>query len=156
MKPVILLVDDEEEFIQLLRDAIDLSLPRYRAVICTSAEQAQQQLASLDPRDLALVCVDQRLRGQSGLTLLSHVRQQCPRVPAVLFTGQATPREGAQARAIGARVLWKPLRLSAWVHEIRSMLTQAHPEGAPTESRGLLEHPSAPDSLPLSWRPYPT
>lgn len=124
MKPVILLVDDEEEFISLLSEAIDLSLPRYQAVVTTSAEDAQSRLQKLEQesRHLSLVCVDQRLGGQTGLDLIEHIQRRYPHVPSVLFTGQATPREGARAQELGARVLWKPLRLSSWIREIRNML----------------------------------
>ena len=123
MKPVILLVDDEEDLVGILQDAIGLSLPGYLAVASTSVDDAETLLSQL-PRDtkLSLVCVDQRLGGKTGLDFLEDLRARYPHVPSVLFTGQASAREEARAKEVGATVLWKPLRLEHWLLEIQQLL----------------------------------
>ena len=66
--------------------------------------------------ELSLICVDQRLGGQTdGVDFIAGLQGRYPDVPSVLFTGQATPREEQRARKVGARVLWKPLRLADWL-----------------------------------------
>ncbi len=123
MKPVILLVDDEVDLVEVLQDAIGVCLPTYRAVASTSAEEAEATLNSLGANErLSLVCVDQSLGGRTGLDLLESVRDRYPDVPSILFTGQATPSDEARAEAVGARVLWKPLRLSSWLEEVQGLL----------------------------------
>ncbi|MEQ1569488.1 MAG: response regulator [Myxococcota bacterium] len=122
MEAVILLVDDEEDLVSVLSDAIGLSLPGYRAVASTSVEDAEQKLAALDADQLSLVCVDHRLGGRTGLEFLESLRKRYPHVPSILFTGQATPSVEARAQRVGARVLWKPIRLSQWLGEVQSML----------------------------------
>jgi CheY-like chemotaxis protein len=122
MKPVILLVDDEEDLVQVLRDAIDLSMPGYRALGITSVEAAEEALAGLDDAELSLVCVDHRLGGRTGIEFLEDLRSRYPRVPSILFTGQASPLVEERALQVGARVLWKPIRLSQWIGEVQSLL----------------------------------
>ncbi|MEQ1501141.1 MAG: response regulator [Myxococcota bacterium] len=124
MKPVILLVDDEEDLVSVLRDAIDLSLPAYRAVGSTSVEDAEATLASLQG-ELSLVCVDHRLGGRTGLEFLESLADRYPGVPSILFTGQASPSVEQRARQVGARVLWKPIRLSQWLGEVQALLTDS-------------------------------
>lgn len=122
MEPVILLVDDEEDLVSVLTDAIDLSMPGYRAVGSTSVEEAELKLANLGEDELSLVCVDHRLGGRTGLEFLESLRKRYPRVPSILFTGQATPSVEERAQRAGARVLWKPIRLSQWLGEVQSLL----------------------------------
>ncbi|MEN0060868.1 MAG: response regulator [Myxococcota bacterium] len=126
LKPVILLVDDEADLVEVLQDAIQVCLPDYRAVASTSADEAEASLQTLaSDEELSLVCVDHRLGGRNGLDLLETLRPRYPNVPSILFTGQATPNDEARAYAVGARVLWKPLRLSSWIEQIEQLLTPA-------------------------------
>lgn len=125
MKPVILLVDDEEDLVTVLREAIDLSLPGYRAVGSTSADDAERLLDTLGRGELCLVCVDHRLGGRTGLELLERIRRRYPHMPAMLFTGQAPPAVEIRAKELGARVVWKPLRLSQWLGEVHALLGSA-------------------------------
>ncbi len=70
------------------------------------------------------MCVDQRLGGRTGIEFLEELRARYPNLPSILFTGKATPTEAARARAVGARGLWKPIRLSQWLGEVQSMLAE--------------------------------
>ncbi len=124
MKPVILLVDDERDLIEVLRDAIGMALPDYEAVVTTSLDDAEAVLASLD-YDPSLVCVDHKLGERTGLEFLEALSLRSPGMPKILFTGQAPPDVEARAEALGARVLWKPFGLSTWIGEVRQMLRTA-------------------------------
>jgi DNA-binding NtrC family response regulator len=122
VEAVILLVDDEEDLVSVLTDAIDLSLPGYRAVGSTSVEDAEQKLASIDADKLSLVCVDHRLGGRTGLEFLESLKTRYPDVPSILFTGQASASVEERATRAGAVVLWKPIRLSQWLGKVQSLL----------------------------------
>jgi DNA-binding NtrC family response regulator len=124
MKPVILLVDDERDLIEVLRDAIGLALPDYEAVVTTSLDDAEEVLAGLG-KDPSLVCVDHKLGERTGLDFLEALSQRFPSMPKILFTGQAPPDVETRARALGAKVLWKPFGLSTWIGEVREMLEPA-------------------------------
>ena len=123
MKPVILLIDDEEDLLGVLRDAIDLRLPGYRAVTSPSLEHAEEALSTLgDAERLSLVVADHRLGGRTGLDFLEEIKERYPDVPTVLLTGQASPSVEERAQATGTRVLWKPMRLSQWIGEVSELL----------------------------------
>ena len=51
--------------------------------------------------ELSLVCVDHRLGGRTGLEFLESLRQRYPRVPSILFTGQASPLVEERAQKAG-------------------------------------------------------
>ena len=123
---MILLVDDEADLVDALRYAVGVTLPGYRAIASTSAEEAEATLRELSEDErLSLVCVDHRLGGRTGLELLEVLRRQYPDVPSVLYTGQASASEEARAEAVGAQVLWKPLSLSSWLKQIQKLLEPA-------------------------------
>lgn len=119
---VILLVDDETDLVEVLRDALELALPAYRGLAATSADGALAALEVLGAGELALICVDQRLGDSTGVDLLRCARRRWPRVPAMVFTGAVTPDLQRGAEELGARVVTKPLRLSEWLDEVRRLL----------------------------------
>jgi CheY-like chemotaxis protein len=125
-KPIILLLDDEKDLIEVLRDAIGLSLPEYLAVASTSVEDAESYLAELGQAP-SLVCVDHKLGEQTGIDFLEQLQARFPDVPKMLFTGQAPPGVEARALALGARVLWKPFGLSQWIGAVKGMLPAPPP-----------------------------
>jgi DNA-binding NtrC family response regulator len=122
MGSVILLVDDEEDFLSSLREFVAREMPGYRTVGATSIESAEQELAALDAVQLSLVCVDHVLEGQRGLDFLESVHQRYPAVPSLLYTGRA--EDGVEARALraGIPVLWKPTSLFRWLQVVRGMI----------------------------------
>jgi DNA-binding NtrC family response regulator len=121
VKPVILLVDDEADLVHVLRDAVELALPKYDAVSSTNVDDAELLLAEHGGA-LSLVCVDHRLGGRTGLEFIEQLRERFPDVPSILFTGQASTSVADRARQAGARVLWKPIRLSQWLGEVQALL----------------------------------
>jgi len=120
-KPVILLIDDEVDLIDVLRDAVGLSLPDYEALAYTSVEAAEVGLNELSDAP-SLVCVDHKLGERTGLEFLEALRARYPDLPTILFTGQAPASVQARAEALGARVLWKPIALARWIGEVRQLL----------------------------------
>lgn len=121
MKPVILLLDDEPDLLQVLRDALGAALPQYDVVGSTSVEDAERLVDDLDER-LSLVVADHMLGGRTGLDFLQVLHVDFPNVPSMLLTGQATPEVADRARDLGARVLWKPVRLRHWLLEVQELL----------------------------------
>jgi len=124
VKPVILLVDDEVDLIEVLTEAISLSLPEYRAIGSTSVEEAERVLLQLvqEGSTPALVCVDHKLGERTGLEFIEDLHERFPALPSILLTGQAPPGVEDRAHALGARVLWKPIGLSKWLGEVRGLL----------------------------------
>jgi len=123
-RPVILLVDDEQDLLQVMSTALGLSLPDYEIVGTTTADEATEIIEDLAAMGtpLALVLVDHVLGGETGLDLLDRIRVSYPEVPALVVTGQAPQDVEEQARQAGARVLWKPMRLKQLLDEVVDLL----------------------------------
>jgi CheY-like chemotaxis protein len=125
--PIILLVEDEPDLLQVLTEAVGRAQPDYHVVAAASAAEAHERLdeAQALGRPVALAMVDHVLGGEeanAGLGVLESVRNRFPGAATFLFTGQASARVEQRALAIGTRVLWKPLRLATILGEVGGAL----------------------------------
>lgn len=90
--PKILVVDDDHYTRTLLA-----GLLRDRPVELHMAEHGAQARALMAAQDFNLVLMDQRLPDANGLDLLRDVRQQRPRLMAIMMTGHADVRDAMAA-----------------------------------------------------------
>lgn len=119
-RPFILLVDDEQDLIEVLSEALELAMPDYDVVAVTQVDDAE---AAIEQRGgPALLCVDHKLGERNGLELLESLRSRFPEAGAMLLTGQAPADVESRAVAMGARVIWKPIPLARWIAEVRALL----------------------------------
>lgn len=123
-KPVILLVDDEEDLVQVMATSLSHALPEHLVQTATSLDEALETIQRLEGTEdhLGLVLVDHVLGGRTGLELLEFLHEHHPGVPKLLFTGQASEQVEERAEQLGVRVLWKPMRLAALQDEVRRAL----------------------------------
>ena len=123
-KPVILVVDDEVDLLGINVTAIERALPAYDVIGSRSVEEAEAVVSDLDSASvpLALAVVDHVLGGSTGLHLLETLRLRYPDVPVIMCTGRASADVEERARAVGARVLWKPVRLAKFLDEVTAMV----------------------------------
>lgn len=122
VKPVILLVEDEEDLLSVLSEAITMKFPDYEVASASTPEQAEALLDDLEATgsELALLIVDHQLGGdRTGLDLLESRNMK---VPSIIFTGQAPPAVERRALAFGAKVLWKPIPLKTLLAEVTALL----------------------------------
>ena len=128
MRPVAIVVEDEPDLLQVLTLALAGALPEVEVRVADTVGAAQQILAEVCDAGGAVVLVvaDHKLAGdgQTGLALIAEVKQRFPTSARFLFTGQAAPDVEATARALGAKVLWKPLRLASLVAEVQGALAR--------------------------------
>lgn len=89
----ILVVDDEEYMLSLLRDIIE-SLG-FRSVIASNGKQALKQLSR---QDVNLVITDINMPGMTGIELLKEVKNQQPHIPVILITGYGKERAAEAAK----------------------------------------------------------
>lgn len=92
----ILIVDDEEVMLMLLRDVLG---GEFCLVAVQTAEQAVPYLVH-DPPDV--VVVDKNLPGGSGLDLLKQAKALHPEVEVILITGYASLESAVEALRLGA------------------------------------------------------
>ena len=123
-RPVILLVDDEEDLLRVIQTALRRAMPAYETVATDSIATAEAALDDLEATDtpLALAIVDHILGGQTGLDLMAVLGDRHPGVPCLMFTGQANADVEAAAVKLGAVVLFKPLRLQQLLDRVSVLL----------------------------------
>lgn len=95
-QPAILLVDDEPEIINVLRDLLS---EHYE---CSSADSAEEALALLLQKSFHLVISDITMKGMSGLEMVPHVMEVSPQTVVVLVSGAQTIESAIEALRVGA------------------------------------------------------
>jgi DNA-binding NtrC family response regulator len=106
-KPQILIVDDEEDS----RVALETLLGAwgYATDVASQGREALERAPSLRP---SIVITDLMMPDVDGLTLLSALQQEMPRVPVIILTGRATVDTAVAAMRQGAYdYLTKPVDL---------------------------------------------
>jgi CheY-like chemotaxis protein len=94
------------------RVAVLLQLAGWRVYGVAAMPDALRAVAQLNPD---LVITEARVRGGNGLALADHLRRNGYRARCLLLTTRPTPRLRAQAAALGAGCLAKPLDPGALV-----------------------------------------
>ncbi len=103
----ILLVDDEKEFVQTLKER--LSVRGLDAAIAYNGEDALSIVAS-DPPDI--IVLDINMPGIDGLAVLRHVKQEYPQIEVIILTGHGSRAEKTLADELGVfSYLQKPVNI---------------------------------------------
>ena len=123
-QPVILLVDDEADLLDVMRASFQFKMPDYEVAVARNIEDAMDVVDELDAsgRELSLAVVDHVLGGRTGLEFIRLLHHRYPKVRKMMFTGQAPASVEHRARQIGAKVVWKPVALATLVGEVQQML----------------------------------
>ena len=123
----ILLVDDEEDFVEML------SL-RLKAVgeEVTPAHSGKECLQVLEQRDIDVVILDVKMPGMDGIETLQEIKRRFPLVEVILMTGHGTVESAIEGKALGAfDYLLKP----ADFNELMEKLEAARKKKAEQPSR---------------------
>lgn len=121
MNQTILVIDDNEEFAQLLE--IDLQRHGFQVYVATSAKEALRQFPILQPD---LVLLDVALPGSSGFEVCQRIRSKS-NVPILMMSGHATTEsELVSGLNVGAdEYMVKPLRKLELHARIKALLRRA-------------------------------
>ncbi len=121
----VVLVEDDAA----VREAMTARLSAWGAQVQAHASPhaLRTALDALPPseRRAALLITDQRLPGGSGLDVVALVRRRYGMLPALIVTGNTSPREIARLTASGLRVLHKPFRAEELLAAIRAVMAAA-------------------------------
>lgn len=117
--PVILVVDDEPQLIELVGDVIGRELP-CRLIAARDLREAQRHI---NQTSLDLLLADLHLPDGDGMTLLSHLQDRQPLAGAVVITGKPTITNTIGALRGGAYdFLPKPFTAEQLVDRVRRAL----------------------------------
>lgn len=111
----VLMVDDEEDFVQTLAERMkmrDLSPD-----LALSGEQALQAVKADVPDVMVL---DLKMPGIDGMEVLRRVREAYPMVQVVILTGHGSEKDEAEAKRLGAfAYLQKPVDMEKLIRTLR-------------------------------------
>ena len=138
-KPTILIVDDEPSQRELLGGFV-ASLG-YRAAEAASAEDAIEAIENGPP---AMVLLDVRLPGKSGIDALPEIRRRAADLPVLLITAYADLRQAVAAMKSGADdYLSKPVDLD----ELRAAIADAIGPAEAASPSPSAEQPDLPEGF---------
>lgn len=110
----VILVDDEEEFIDLMSQR--LKTRGLKVVAVTSGEKA---VAMADDQNFDVAIVDLAMPGIDGIETLKQIKERRPDIEVIMLTGQATVQSGIEAMKHGATdFLEKPVDLNILMEKI--------------------------------------
>jgi len=117
-KAKVLLIDDEEEFVQTLVERLEIRGMEARA--CTSGEDAVQCLSS-EPFDV--VVADLKMPNVDGQKIMEIVKERFPGTRVILMTGHGAQPEGTPE--IEGCILLKPFGIKRLVNLIEESIPAA-------------------------------
>ena len=114
MAITVLLVDDEENFVETL--AKRLTLRRFNIFTATRADQA---FAALNENPIDVVLLDVRMPDLDGIAATKTIKGSHPLVEVILLTGHASIEASLEGMEMGAfDYLLKPVNIDELVYKI--------------------------------------
>jgi DNA-binding NtrC family response regulator len=118
MTEKVLLVDDEVEFLELMKERLEA-----RGVEVSTSSSAEEALKLIDTDIFDAVILDLQMPGMDGLDALQQIKQRYPEIQVILLTGHATVEKGVEAIKLGAMdFVEKPADLEV----LEEKITKAH------------------------------
>ena len=128
MEAKVLLVDDEQDFLETLSSRLEMRGLKVSAV--TSGEQA---IAEAMEQEYDAIVVDLSMPGIDGLETLKRIKADNPNAEIIMLTGHGSVASGVEAMKLGAGdFLQKPVELSELMSKIgeakgkRMLVLQKH------------------------------
>lgn len=119
MAATILVVDDEQHFLDLL-----VRILGKRGLEVVTASDGPAALKLLDKRSFDLALLDIRMGAMDGVQLLSELKARLPAIKAIMMTAYPTTETRAQALEKGASAYFtKPVDLEELNRAIESLLS---------------------------------
>lgn len=116
MATKVLLVDDETDFLDVMRERL-----ANRGLSVATSTSASEALDQLDEAPFDAVVLDLKMPGMDGMEALNRIKKMRPEVQVILLTGHATVEKGVEAIKRGAMdVVEKPANTEALAEMIKS------------------------------------
>ena len=110
----VLLVDDEEEFIELMSQRLET-----RGLSVETAGSGEEAVSAVTDHGFDVAVVDLAMPGIDGIETLKQIKKERPDMEVIMLTGQATIKSGIEAMKYGALdYLEKPVILNELLEKI--------------------------------------
>jgi len=114
IKPNVLLVDDEEKFLDVLSQRLGT-----RGVDAETATSGEDALVKMKNRSFDVIILDVMMPGIGGIETLKRIRKENPEVQIIMLTGQGTIDKAVEAMKEGAiEFLEKPADIDTLMDKI--------------------------------------
>ena len=114
MKIKVLLVDDEQQFVETLAQRLET-----RGFVVDTALDGDRCLAILMDKDMDVVVLDVQMPGRSGIDTLKEIKKLRPLSEVIMLTGHATVETAIEGMKLGAfDYLMKPTEIDELVDKI--------------------------------------
>lgn len=110
----VLLVDDEEEFVEALGQRLEI-----RDFDVTTALNGADALRRIEDKEIDLVILDVQMPGADGVEVLQKIKELKPLIEVIMLTGHATVQTAIDGMKLGAfDFLLKPIETEELVETI--------------------------------------
>jgi len=120
MTEKVLLVDDEEDFVNTLAERM-----KTRGMEVYTSTSAMEALGKIEEESFDAVVLDLMMPGFDGLQALKIIKEKRPEIQVILLTGYASVRSGVEAIKLGANeFLEKPADIELLTEKIKRAQAQ--------------------------------
>lgn len=124
MNSTVLFVDDDNDFLDSLRDGLVAKRPDYTVLTANDVPRAKEMLSA---GDVDVLVTDLKMPGEGGFDLLTYMVGSHPDTPSLVMTAYGTPELERQAEELGAlRLLSKPVDITDLQKQIDKTLAAAN------------------------------
>ena len=110
----VLLVDDEEKFLEVLSERLKL-----RGVEVDSVTSGEEAIDKVGEHNFDAIVLDLAMPGIDGIETLRKLREKNPQVQIIMLTGHASVQSSIEAMKLGAEdYLEKPVDLNVLLEKI--------------------------------------
>ncbi|MFH1887324.1 MAG: response regulator [Pseudomonadota bacterium] len=111
----LLLVDDEEEFVQALAERLQM-----RDLESDMVYDGEQAIGYVEDKEPDVMVLDLKMPGIDGIEVLRQVKKAYPDTQVIILTGHGTEKDEERAKSLGAfEYLEKPVDVDKLVRHIR-------------------------------------
>ncbi len=115
MSEKVLLVDDEEDFLEIMSERLTS-----RGIEVTTMTSAADAIEQINRDFYDAVILDLEMPGMNGIEALKELKEKRPELQIILLTGHATVEKGVEAIKLGAMdFLEKPADMEAISEKIK-------------------------------------
>ena len=114
MKAKVLLVDDEEDFVNTLSQRL-----KVRGLKVTGAHRGEDAVKLADEQQFDAIVLDLAMPGMDGLETMKKIKENHPDAEIIILSGQGTVKTSIEAMKLGAEdFLEKPVDLKELLTKI--------------------------------------